>query len=112
MCRARLNLSLEQKGRHMKIGDTINAKIAPTDSSGQPAPVSGVTWTVNPAGAFTIVPAADGLSAVYTAAVNGTGNVCSVAAKSAAGVLLHDAKPLPDVVAPQPEATALNLTVG
>lgn len=108
--RFRLNLKIEGK-RIMNIGDTATAKIAPTDPSGVVAPVTSVVFTVTPAGAYTIAPSSDGLSAVYTAAVAGTGNVATVTAVNSAGSTLNDTKPLPDVAAATPVASALNLSV-
>lgn len=108
--RFRLNLKIEGK-RIMNIGDTATAVIAPTDPSGVAAPVTSVVFTVTPSGAYTITPGADGLSAKYTAAVAGTGNVATVTAVNSAGSTLTDAKPLPDVAAATPVASALNLSV-
>lgn len=107
-------LNLKIKGNVMSLnpGMTATAKIAPTDATGAPAPVTAVVYDVSPTGAYTIVPAADGLTAVYTAgAAAVTGPVATVKATSAGGVVLSDHAALPDIVLVTPEATALNLTV-
>lgn len=108
--RIRLHLTIEAP-MTINVGQTATANIKPTDASGNPAPVTNVVYDVTPAGAYTIVPAADGLSAVYTAVVAGTGNQATVTATASDGSSLKDAAALPDVVVPVPVATALNLSV-
>lgn len=94
----------------MNIGQTATGTISPT-AAGVPAPVTNIVWDVTPVGAYTIVPSADGLSAVYTAAVAGTGIQATVKAINSAGTVLSDAAPLPDVTGAVPVADALNLTI-
>ena len=53
----------------MDIGQTATGTISPT-AAGVSAPVTNIVWDVPPVGAYTIVPSADGLSAVYTAAID------------------------------------------
>ena len=91
----------------VNIGQTNTAHIAPTDGSGAPAPVTSVVYTAS--GGYAVVPAADGLSAVYTATALGTGFTATVTAVNSAGASLTETKPLDDVVAAP--ATALNLTL-
>lgn len=110
LLRPRLNLTI-QGSEIMNIGDTATAKISPT-AAGQPSTVSNVVYDVSPPGAYSIVPAADGLSAVYVAAVAGTGNRATVKAINAAGTVLTDSAALPDVSGVVgPPADALNLAV-
>jgi hypothetical protein len=88
----------------INIGQTNTAHIAP-DGDGI---VTNVVYTVS--GGYTVVPAADGLSAVCTATTVGTGFTVSVTATNSAGAVLTDGpKPLDDVSSVA--ATALNLTV-
>jgi hypothetical protein len=106
-----LNLTIEGNNMALSIGLTATAKIAPT-AAGAPATVTNVVYACVPAGAYTIVPAADNMSAVYTAAVVGTGNEATVQAVNSAGTVLTDAAALPDVTAAAgPPADALNLSV-
>lgn len=106
--RIRLNLVIEGP-ETMNVGQTVTATISPT-AAGQPATVTNVKWDVAPGGAFNIAPAADGMSAVYTATVAGTGFIAEVSAVNAEGVTLTDQAALPDVG--QPAADALNLKIG
>jgi len=92
------------------IGSTFTARIAPTTAAGEAAPVSNIGWGASGTG-YTFVPAADGMSCVYTAATVSTGNGVTVTAQSAAGVALTDSASLPDVAVTIPEATKLNLVV-
>lgn len=105
----KLNLTIEGTAM-LNIGQTATAHIAPT-AAGVPAPVTSVVYDVTPAGAYTIVQAADGLSAVYTAVVPGTGIMATVSAINAAGSSLTDTAALPDIAVAVPVADALNLTI-
>ena len=93
----------------LNIGDTATATIAPTAAGVPDAHVSAVKYDVIPAGAYTIVPAADGMTAKYTAAVVGTGILATVSAVNEAGKTLTDQAPLPDVGTLV--ADKLNLTI-
>lgn len=93
----------------LNIGQTATAHIAPTAGGVPDANVSAVVYGVIPAGAYTIVAAADGQTAVYTAAVVGVGPVATVTAVNEAGVTLTDQAPLPDVGTLV--ADKLNLTI-
>lgn len=112
--RPRLNLKVEGNMAQLQIGQTVVARIAPTAADGTAAPVTGVAFSADPDGVYTVVVNADG-SATYTAAAVGAGVLARVQAVSAGGVTLRDMQPLPDVVAvqppPVPEAVALNLTI-
>lgn len=102
----RLNLTIE--GNAMQIGQTATAHIAPTPAG---AVVTNVVYGVTPAGAYTITtPDPTGLSAVYTAAVAGTGIMATVSATAADGSTLTDSAALPDITGAI-VATALNLTI-
>ena len=109
--RFRLNLDIEGTNMTIDVGQTATGHIAPTDPSGASAPVTGVVWTVSPTGSYSIVPAADGLSAVYTATAVGTSFIATVTALNSAGATLTESAALPDIVVPVPVASALNLTV-
>jgi len=102
--RPRLHLTIEGL-MAINPGQTATARIAPTPVG---STVSNVVYTASDA-SWTIVPAADGLSAVYTAGAIGAGFTATVTAVATDGTALTDSKPLPDVVAPP--ATALNLTI-
>jgi hypothetical protein len=110
--RPRLNLTIKGSEMALNIGQTATATIAPT-AAGVPDPnVTAVTFTVVPAGAYTIVQnTTNPFVAVYTAAVVGTGNVCNVSAINEAGKTLTDTAPLPDVTAASVAADKLNLTI-
>ena len=96
----------------LNIGQTATATIAPT-AAGVPDPnVTAVTYTVVPAGAYTIAQSTTNpFIAVYMAAVVGTGNVCNVSAVNEVGVTLTDTAALPDVIAAVVPADKLNLTI-
>lgn len=105
-----VELNLFVRGFKMaKIGDTFVVSIAPTTAAGNPATVTDVVYSVDPA-VYDIVVGPDFLSAVVTAKGPGSSTV-RVTAKSLGGVDLADEKPLADVEAPDLEAVALNLTV-
>ena len=91
----------------IQVGQTATARISP-DGDGV---LTGIVYTVTPAGAYSIAQAADGLSAVYTAAVVGTGFVATVVAVNDVGATITDSAPLPDVVAVPNPVTKLNLTI-
>jgi len=104
-----LNLRIRGKCIVADINSVSNGSIAPTTAAGTSAPVSNVVWSTVPDGVYSVAPAADGLSAVYTAVGAGSA-VASVSAVSKGGVTLTESKPLPDVVVDQ-EAVALNLSI-
>lgn len=109
----KLNLKVEGASV-MNIGDTATATITPTGpgpTGPVPAPVTSVVYTVTPAGAYTVVPAADGLSAVMTAAIVGTGNSLTVTAVNSAGATLSETAALPDITSGVVVADQLNLVV-
>lgn len=87
----------------IKIGGTNTGRIAP-DGDGV---VNAISWSAS--GGYDISPAADGMSAVFTATTAGTGYTATVSAMNSLGVTLTDTKPLDDVEAGA--ATALNLTI-
>jgi hypothetical protein len=95
-----------------KIGDSFTARIAPTNATGDPAPVFNVVWAEN-GDAFNVSAAPDGLSAVFTAIAAGASNEAFVIATSKGGATLEASVALPDVEAPpvDEEAVALNLTI-
>ena len=95
----------------INVGAVETGTITPTDPTGASAPVTGVVWTATPAGGYTIAPAADGLSAAYTAVAAGTGFTATVIAVNSAGATLTESAALPDVVVPVPVASALNLVI-
>ena len=103
----RVHLHLKVHGaKIVKIGGTATATISPTPAG---TTVTNVVYDSDPTGFYTVVPAADGLSAVYTATAVGTGINATVSAMNADGVTLTDKAGLPDVTTGA--ATALNLTV-
>ncbi len=104
-----LHLTIE--GCMAKIGDSITARIAPTNLAGAAAPVFDVQWD-DPGDAYDVSVSPDGLTATVVAKAAGSG-VAVVSAKTKSGTNLVDSKPLPDVdAAPvDEEAVALNLTV-
>lgn len=87
----------------IQIGQTNTAHIAPNGDG----VVTNVVYSVS--GGYTVVPAADNLSAVCTATTAGTGFTVTCTAVNSAGATLTDTKPLDDVAAAA--ADALNLTV-
>lgn len=114
-----LNLTIEPaslsalclwEGDMAKIGDKFLARIAPTNDAGGPAPVFDAEYILL-GGSYTVVAAADGLSAVLTAGFPGSGNRLEVAARTKGGSSLLDSEPLPDVEADAEEASRLNLTI-
>lgn len=106
--RWRGRLFYEWEHEMAKIGDTLSAKIAPTNSAGFAATVTDIAWTSSTPG-YTVTPAADGLTASVTAVGTVTGASLGVTAKSQSGVSLTASAALPDVI--DNEATNLNLTV-
>jgi hypothetical protein len=99
--RPRLNLTIKVNkmtaASTIEIGQTATATIAPTAAGVPDANVSAVVFGVTPPGAYTIAPGPTPLSAIYTAAVVGTGIVATVSAVNEAGVTLTDSAPLPNV---------------
>lgn len=93
----------------IEIGQTATATIAPTAAGVPDANVAAVVFSVVPAGAYTITPGPTPLSAIYTAAVVGTGIVANVSAVNEGGVTLTDSAPLPNVNTLV--ADKLNLTI-
>jgi hypothetical protein len=107
-----LNLSIQGPAM-AKIGDTVTARIAPTNISGSFAPVFGASYGDDSAFWDVISTAPDGLSAILQAVAAGTGASVRVDAVSKGGVPLFEIAALPDVDAPpvDEEAVALNLSV-
>lgn len=104
-----LNLRLHRHRHMAQIGDKFVATIAPTDASGNPAPVTNVNWSTA-GGGYDV--AGVGNSATLRADNAGTGNTLTVTATASDGTSLTQTVPLDDVAAPVvPVAVALNLTV-
>ena len=105
----RVHLHLKVEGaKIVNVGQTATATIKPT-AAGQPATVTNVVYDSDPTGFYTVVPASDGLSAVYTATAIGTGISATVSAVNTDGVTLTDKAGLPDVTTAA--ANELNLTI-
>ena len=94
-----------------KIGDSFTARIAPTNASGNPAPVFNVVYGEE-GDSYDVSVAPDGLFATFTARAAGFGNVAYVVATTKGGAELCESVSLPDVeVAVDEEAVALNLSI-
>jgi len=107
-------IARDNEGIHMaKIGDKVLTAIAPTNAAGGKAPVTAADFAELSDLYDFVSWSEDGLSATFVAVKSGTGATVTVQALSKAGLVLTDAKPLPDVDEPpvDEEAVALNLTV-
>lgn len=104
---AALNLEIDMA----QLGQTLVARIAPTNAAGAPAPVFDIVWEEE-GDSYSIVPAPDGLSATIVADAAGAGNVVVVHAVTRGGAILRETLALPDVDSPvDEEAVALNLSL-
>lgn len=104
-----LNLRLHRLRHMAQIGDKFLATIAPTDASGNPAPVTNVNWSTA-GGSYDVQGV--GNSATIRADFAGASQTLTVTATASDGTSLTQTVPLDDVAAPVvPVAVALNLTV-
>lgn len=109
------HLKLYLKGiTHMVLTDTqkVNLSISPVDAKGKPAKIDGVpSWTSSDETILSLVPAADGLSAVAVAGDPGHAQV-SVTADADLGEGVTGITGTLEVDVEAGEAVSLNITAG
>jgi hypothetical protein len=106
----RLNLKRIGGCMALKIGETVQYQISPTNAAGAPAPVFDVRWE-DPGENYDVSVSPDGLTATFVAIAAGAGAHALVSAVSKGGASLSDQAVLPEVEAPpvDEEAVLLNL---